>query len=240
MHIKITSKTSRISINGTIFNSVYVPRFAPPTCIAMIHLAKTGFRVCTYNPEIELSPARRTLTTLRKKVVLLARFEFSGDQTNFVNSKNAHDIDGPRHFLEEHFVVALNKGDLFRALLENLLHARTQAIPAGIFVVDLDLAVFGDLHHHGLVVNLLLLLLIRIGLRNQSVHALGRQRRDHHENNQKHQQNIDQRNDVHFRYRTATTVTYAHPHSESPVGSKSCEGLEPVPLPTLGFAGANP
>src|SRR5258708_23223461 len=139
MHIKITSKTSRISINGTIFNSVYVPRFAPPTCIAIIHLAK------------EIGPARRTLTTLRKKVVLLARFEFGGDQTNFVDSRSAHDIDGPRHFLEEHFVVALHKGDLVRALLENLRHARHEAIPAGIFVVDHHLAVFGDLHDHSLV-----------------------------------------------------------------------------------------
>src|SRR5882762_1298684 len=143
------------------------------------------------NPEIELSPARRTLTTLRKEVVLLARFEFGGDQTNFVDSRNAHDIDGPRQLFEETFVVALDECDFFRALLENLLHARTQEIPAGVFAIDLDLTVFGDLNHDSLVVNLLLLLLIRIGLWDQSIHALRRQRRDHHENNEKHQQNID-------------------------------------------------
>src|SRR5260221_4333133 len=158
MDIKISSKTSRISINGTIFNSVYVPRFAPPTCIAIIHLAK---KIC---------PARRTLTTLRKEVALLARFEFGGDQTNFVDSRNAHDIDGPRHLFEETFVIALDECDFFRALLENLLHARTEELPAGIFAVDLDLVVLGDLNHDSLVVDLLLLLLVRIGLRNQTVH----------------------------------------------------------------------
>src|SRR5260221_14451787 len=79
-------------------------------------------------------PARRILTTLRKEVVLLARFEFGGDQTNFVDSRNAHDINGPRHLFEETFVIALDESAFFRPLLKNLPLARTMELPAGIFL----------------------------------------------------------------------------------------------------------
>src|SRR5438445_11467921 len=87
------------------------------------------------------------------------------------------------------------------------------------FIVDFNFAVYGDLNNDRLILKVLILLLIRIGLRNQCVEALGSQRRDHHKNDQKNQQNVDQRNDVHFRHRTALTFTYLHSHCESPVGS---------------------
>src|SRR5713226_8413557 len=179
-------------------------------------------------------PARRTLTTLRKKLAaiyrgnLLPSFELGGDQADFVDSSAAHDVNSASHFFKQHRVVALDESDLFRAVFKDFFDARTQALPSGIFIVDLDLAVFVDLHDYRLVRQSLILLLVRIGLRHKSVHAFGRQRCDDHENDQQHQQNIDQRNDVHFRHRTTLIFTNAHAHCRSPVCFQKVLNLQPA------------
>jgi hypothetical protein len=60
MIIKITSNTSRTSINGTTFISTKIPRFEPPTDMLMSHL-------------VGKIPARRTLTSERANYERLFR-----------------------------------------------------------------------------------------------------------------------------------------------------------------------
>src|SRR6202008_3837404 len=50
MIIKITSRTSRIAIRGTTFISANAPPL-PPTCIAIIHLARKRAGFVLTNPE---------------------------------------------------------------------------------------------------------------------------------------------------------------------------------------------
>src|SRR5437660_3408767 len=177
MIIKITSSTSRISINGTTFLSETIPRL-PPTNTLIIHLASCK------------CPTRRTLTCsenggrtpLQTEENLLARFELGGDQTNLVNAGAAHDIDGPGNVHEHYIVVAFDKSYFLGALFEDLLHARAKTIPGGVFIVDLKLAVHGNLDDHGFVLELDVLLLVRRGLRNEGIQALGNKRGDDHEN----------------------------------------------------------
>src|SRR5256884_9532583 len=87
---------------------------------------------------------------LQTKETLLARFELGGDQTNFVNTGAAHDIDGAGDVHEHYIVVAFDKSNFLGALLEDLLHARAKTIPGRVFVVDLKLAVHGNLDDNGL------------------------------------------------------------------------------------------
>src|SRR5215470_3306108 len=127
MIIKITSKTRRISISGTTFGSAVKPRL-PPTCIPMSHLAQIA--------------CERTLTSGEENLSsLLSCLEFCRDQANLVDSGAAHNIDSARDVHEHRFVVALHKSDFFGPFLKDLLDARTQLIPAGIFLVDFDFAV---------------------------------------------------------------------------------------------------
>src|SRR5271168_417789 len=198
--IKMTSSTSKISINGTTFISGTMPRL-PPTTMPMSHLAP---RIA---PRGGLShPAKNLLTG----------FELRRDQPNFVDARAAHDVNGARDFHEQHIVIAFDKSDFLGAFFENLFHARSEAIPGDIFIVDFHLAVGQHLHHDRLILELLVLLLILVRLRHQRVQAFGRQRRDHHENDDQHEQNINQRHDVWRRERSGT-CSYIHPHCESPV-----------------------
>src|ERR1700687_2574254 len=169
MIIKITRSTSRISINGTTFISETIPRL-PPTNIPMIPLlfgdsAGVGANVSGK------CPARRTLTIrengwgkpppLQTCEKLLTSFELGGDQTNLVNARAAHDIDGAGDIHEQYIVVAFDESNFLGALLEDGLHARTETVPSGVFVVDLEVAV--------LVFKLDVLLLVRRRLRDERV-----------------------------------------------------------------------
>src|SRR5258708_17145708 len=149
---------------------------------------------------------------------VVTRFELGGDQTYFVNAGAAHDIDGAGDVHEQYIVIAFDESDFLGALLEDLLHARAKTIPSGVFIVDLEFAVVGNLHDHGLVLELDVLLLVRRGLRNERVQALRRERSDDHENNDQHQQNVDQRHHIGVRERTSAFSSNIHPHSESPIG----------------------
>src|SRR5258708_12757786 len=61
-----------------------------------------------------------------------------------------------------------------------------------------------------------LLLILRRRLGHQSVQPLRRQGRDHHENNQQHQQHVNQGRDVHVRV-LAPFGAHCHSHNRSPV-----------------------
>src|SRR5262249_9019923 len=198
MIIKITSRTRRISINGTTFGSAATPRL-PPTSIPMSHLAKM--------PREEDSHIQRT-----KLPSLLSCFELGCDQADLVDSRAAHDVDGASHVHEHGFVVALHERDLLGALLEDLLNARAKLIPIGIFLIDFYFTVFGDLHDDGFVFQLDILLLIWIRLRHKCVETLWNERRDHHENDDQHQKNINQRHYVGRCERSALLSSNIHPH----------------------------
>src|SRR5882762_8359501 len=148
---------------------------------------------------------------------LLARFELGGDQRNLVNAGTTHDINGASDVLEHYIVVAFDESDFLGALLENFFHARAETIPSRVFLVDLELAIVGNLDDHGLVLKLDVLLLVRRGLRDERIQALGNDRRDDHENNDQHKQNVDQRDHVGRGHGSARFSSYIHPHSESPV-----------------------
>src|SRR5260370_30460381 len=176
-------------------------------------------------------PARRTLTSTSQTARpegglykthenLLARFELGGDQTNLVNSGAAHDVNSAGDVHEQYIVVPFDKSDLLGALLENRLHPRAEAFPGGVFLVDPELAIHGNLDDYGFVLELDVLLLVRRGLRNERVQALRNDRGDDHENDDQHEQNIDQRHHVGCRERSSAFSSNIHPHSESPIGSE--------------------
>src|SRR6267154_5848832 len=179
MIIKITSSTRRISISGTTFGSAATRRL-PPTCIPMSHLAKIA--------------CERTLTSCeRSKQKLLTRLELGGDQADLVDAGATHNVDGSGNILEHGFVVALNEGDFLCAFLEDLLDARAKLLPIGVILVNFHLAVLADLDDDGFIFQLHILLLIGIRLRHKGIEALGNQRCDHHENDDQHEKNINQR-----------------------------------------------
>src|SRR5579862_1614379 len=202
MIMKMTSSTSRMSISGTTFISETIPRLPPTTPMPMSHLACLNF------------PARRTPTSRAKTFCdLLPCFELGGNQTHLINACAVHDVNRARHLHEQNVVIALNESHLLGAVLEHLFNARPETIPSGVLVIDLDFAVLHDLHDHGLVFKLLVLLLVRRRLRHQRIQPLGRQGRDHHENNNKHQKNVDQWHNIRRR-QCSRTATYIHPHCE--------------------------
>src|SRR5438105_8061811 len=149
---------------------------------------------------------------------LLARFELGGDQTNLVNAGAAHDVDGTGDVHEHYIVIAFDESDFLGALLEDFFHARTETIPGGVLLVDLELAIVGDLDDHGFVFKLDVLLLVRRGLWNERVQALRNDRRNDHENNNQNKKDIDQRHHIGRRERSSAFSSNIHPHSESPVG----------------------
>src|SRR6266404_4052069 len=210
MIIKITSSTSRTSINGTTFISTKIPRFAPPTDMPMSHLVRKISR--EEDSHIRESELRTSLQRRNAEEILLAGLELGGDQPDFIDAGAAHDIDCARDLAKQHIAIAFDKGDFLGAVLENLFDARPEIVPGGIFVIDFHLAVGQHLDHYGFVLEFLVLLLIGIRLRHQRIETLRRERSDHHENDQKHEQDVDERDDVHFRHRTALTFTYLHSH----------------------------
>src|ERR1700730_2195560 len=144
---------------------------------------------------------------------LLPRFEIGGDQSNLVDSGSPHDVDRSRDIAKPHRVVALDESDFLGALLEDVGEARTKRVPGGILIVDLQFVIFENLNDDRLLKSLRLLLLVwRRGLWHQRVQSFRRQRRDHHENDDQYQENIDQGHDVHRRHRTALFSSNVHSH----------------------------
>src|SRR5215472_1648797 len=165
MTMKITSRTSRISINGTTFTSRTVPE--PLSAIPMGHLAYHF--ACEEDPSHHL----RELKTPGVEL-LLPGFELSRDQTHFVDARAAHDVNRMSDFGKQYIVIAFDESNFLRTVLEDLLDTRPEAIPSGILVVDLDLAVRKHLHHDSLVLDVHVLLLVGIGLWHQRIQTFRR------------------------------------------------------------------
>src|SRR6267143_1798033 len=223
MNIKITRSTSRISINGTTFISETIPRL-PPIIIPMSHLVLRSRKAASVQeqmPREEDSHITKRHTGSRRRERaknLLTGFEFCSDQADLVDARAAHDVDGARDFHEHYIVVAFDKSNFLSALLEDLLDARAETFPGGVFVVDLELAVLLHLDNDGLILKFHVLLLVRRGLRNERVQALRRERRNNHENDDQHEQNINEWHHIGRRHRSALFSSNVHPHSESPSG----------------------
>src|SRR6266487_1020163 len=149
---------------------------------------------------------------------LLTSFELGGNQANLVDAGPAHDVDGAGDVQEQYIVVAFDESNFLGALLEDLFHAGPQTFPGGVFIIDLELSVVGDLDDDSLVFQFDVLLLVGRGLRDERIQALGRERRDDHENDDQHKQNVDQRHDIRGRHRPMAGFSNFHPHCESPVG----------------------
>src|ERR1700675_1579525 len=120
---------------------------------------------------------RRT-PSLQSVEKLLARFELGGDQTDFVNAGAAHYVDGAGDVHEQYIVVAFDESNFLGALLEDSFHARTEAVPSGVFVIDLEFSVHVHLDDDSLVFKLDVLLLVRRRLRDERVQSLRRERGD--------------------------------------------------------------
>src|SRR5580704_14209328 len=154
---------------------------------------------------------------------LLPRFEIGSDQSNLVDAGTPHDVDRSRNIAKPHRVISFDEGDLLGALLEDIGEARPERVPSGVLIVDLQFPGIENLHDDRLLKSLRLLLLVwRRGLWHQRVQTFRRQRRDHHEDDNQNQENIDQGYDVHRRHRTAL---FSNVHSH-------CRGsLSPIPRP---------
>src|SRR5580692_12163026 len=190
--MKMIKSTSRISISGTTFISETGPSFRPPSEIPMSHLAQT--RLPREEDSHTLPGPRRGPREKGNSCCLLPGLELGRDQADSVDAGAAHDINGARHFREQYIVVAFDESDFLGALLEDRFKTRAEAVPGGVFVVDLQLVVHEHLHHDGLVLELYILLLVRIGLRHKRIEPVRRERSDDHENDEQHKQNVDQRN----------------------------------------------
>src|ERR1700756_4214991 len=83
MVIKMTSSTSRTSINGTTFISTKIPRFAPPTDKPMSHLVRKNSR--EEDSHIRQSELQTSLQQRNAEEILLAGLEFGGDQPYLVD-----------------------------------------------------------------------------------------------------------------------------------------------------------
>ena len=95
-------------------------------------------------------------------------------------------------------VIAFDEGNFFGSQLEDIVQAGAQRVPVSIVFIDFQHIVVQDLDDDRLRLDILLILRIRRRrLRHQRIQPLRRQRCDHHENDEQHQENIDQRNNVH-------------------------------------------
>src|ERR1700728_3793254 len=136
---------------------------------------------------------------------LAARLNFGGDQADFVYARGMRYVDDVGHVGKWDVVIALHEHDLLGTRFENIFEAALQSLPCRFVGIDLESgriagAMIDQLHDDGAVGSRRrLFLILRRRLGHQRIQALRRQGRDHHENDQQHQQHVDQRRDVHIR-----------------------------------------
>src|SRR2546422_11505445 len=75
---------------------------------------------------------------------LLPGLELGGDQTDLVNARAAHDVDGMSDIHEQYRVVPLDEGHLLRPLLEDSFQERAEKVA---FVKGDDSVLFMDVAH---------------------------------------------------------------------------------------------
>src|ERR1035441_10693128 len=146
-------------------------------------------------------PARRWLT---------AGFDLGRDQPDFIDTRCVGDVDDLGHIIEGQLWIGFNEHDLFRAGLEDVVETAFQILPRDVVLVDLQRRLIAAasqyLYHNGAVVagRLRLLVLGRLG--NQRAQTFRSQRRDHHEDDEQHQQDVN-----HWRYVDVGSGTLAGP-----------------------------
>ena len=124
-------------------------------------------------------------------------------QSHALNSRVVRFGNDLRHIFEIEIVVAFDVGDLFRTAEENACQCRLQAIPGHSPLVDFEqgsLVLRGpdDLNHNGALILMRLLWFRR--LRKLRIdHVFLRRGHNHHEHDNEHQKNVNQRRDIRFR-----------------------------------------
>src|ERR1035437_10018365 len=157
-------------------------------------------------------PARRWLT---------AGFDLGRDQPNFIDTRCVGDVDDLCHIVEGQLGISLDEHDFFGAGLEDVVEAAFQILPRHVVLVDFERRLIAAasqyLHHNSAVVAWRLLLLVLGRLGNQRVQTFRSQRRDHHEDDEQHQQDVN-----HWRYVDVGSGALAgpphcHTHKELPL-----------------------
>src|SRR5262249_32776601 len=114
--------------------------------------------------------------------------------------RSAGYVDYLGNILELDVIVTLYEQHAFRAGLEDIGKTVAEIVPAHVVLIDLQFRFsaargFQHLDHHGTVRFVRLRVWWR-RLRNQSLEPVRRQRCDHHEDDEQHQQYVDQGGDV--------------------------------------------
>ena len=100
---------------------------------------------------------------------LLARRYFGSNETDVIDSRATHDVDGSRNLGELDIIITLHKSDLVGASLENIGEARTEIIPVALILIDHKLSAVHDLNHDRAVIGRLRLCIWRRGLGNKGL-----------------------------------------------------------------------
>src|SRR5579864_3327162 len=132
---------------------------------------------------------------------LLPRLNLGGDQPHTVNHLGTtRDVDDLGYILELHIVIALYKQNTLGAGLEDIGKTGGKIGQAYVILVNLQLGFsaarsFQNLYDHG-AIGLHRFLVWRRRLGNQSIKPVRREWRDHHEDDEQHQQHVDQGRDI--------------------------------------------
>src|ERR1700676_4428339 len=141
-------------------------------------------------------------------------FEFRRHQAHRRNSRPTHYIDGPGDDAKFDGAVSTDKSNAAGPHLENLLKPALEIFPLHRVLVDSQRPIAEDLHNNHIRRRRRLALGFRLlgQIRRKTILHL---RDTPHKYDQKHQQNIDQRNHIHFRNRSELWTARRNSH-ESP------------------------
>src|SRR5271154_167320 len=177
------------------------------------------------------STARREDLRLSDESGPKARFDlFFGhclrrDQPHVIDPHAPHYVNRARHLGERDFLGAFYEDDPIGALLENICQAWAKRVPVALLLVDHELPVLHHLHNDCIGIGWFGFRLRR--LRNQRGQSSGHLRRDHHENDNQHQQHVNQRNYVGLRNRPIFTSTKGHSHDRVSSSNAAPHSSEP-------------
>src|SRR6185437_5904854 len=154
---------------------------------------------------------------------LTSLLDLRRDQADLIYAGSVPDVDDLGNVLEGNIVVALHEHHLLGARLKDVFETALKRIPSHVILVDLQSrrhsrSPVQNLHHDRALWVWLGLLVFRRGLRNESIQALRNDRRDDHEDDQQHQENIDERS--HIDIGTRPTLT-THCHCHDKISSKN-------------------
>jgi hypothetical protein len=131
---------------------------------------------------------------------LLSSLDIRRDQPNVVYAGATHGVNRASNICKLNSIIALDEGRFFRALLEDILQARPQPIPGNFILIDQRISARGDLDNNRRERHNFIHRIRR--LRYARIQSLWYGGRNHHENDDQDEQNINQRNNVRLRQRT--------------------------------------